>query len=474
MSFLSREEFNQLANADLDKLYDYLTEKFNALEVKIEKQIQVIQVQDSRIKELEARLNQNSKNSHKPPSSDIFKKERDRKTSRRKSGGQTGHEGSNLKMVSNPTDTKEYPAPENCEKCNQSLIEIQGKSNVGQEFTLPKMEMSIIEHRVESKKCSCGHTNISSNAPVIKNHAFYGTEFKSFIIYLKNHHMLPFARIKELIKDVFGHTVSEGTIWNCEKEISKKLLPIEDTIKQEIIDGNVACFDETGTRSEKKNFWVHVAVNPDFSHFSFHNKRGFDGMIAGGILPNFKGTAVHDFFKPYLKFNCKHSFCNAHLLRELIGAHETTKQVWTEMMLGVLITGLDARKESNSETASMDILKMYDKAILMGFQENPDIDIGKRKSSSKVINLLKRMDRNKEDILKFLFITDVPFDNNLAERALRMLKVKNKISGCFRNSQSGDFFCRLRSFIDTCKKQKLAILDSITVVFKTGNFQFMR
>jgi transposase len=144
------------------------------------------------------------------------------------------------------------------------------------------------------------------------------------------------------------------------------------------------------------------------------------------------------------------------------------------MMLGVLITGLDARKESNSETASMDILKMYDKAILMGFQENPDIDIGKRKSSSKVINLLKRMDRNKEDILKFLFITDVPFDNNLAERALRMFKVKNKISGCFRNSQSGDFFCRLRSFIDTCKKQKLAILDSITVVFKTGNFQFMR
>jgi transposase len=474
MSFLSREEFKLLANADLDKLYDYLTEKFNALEFKIEQQTQLIHVQESRIKELEARLNQNSKNSHKPPSSDIFKKERDRKTSRRKSGGQTGHEGSNLKMVSNPTDIKEYPAPENCEKCNQSLLEIQVKSKVGQEYTLPKMEMSIIEHRVESKKCSCGHINTKTDAPVIKNHAYYGTEFKSFILYLKNYHMLPFARIKELIKDVFGHTVSEGTIWNCEKELSKKLLPIEDTIKEEIMNGNVACFDETGTRSEKKNFWVHVAVNPDFSHFSFHNKRGFDGMIAGGILPNFKGTAVHDFFKPYLKFECKHSFCNAHLLRELIGAHETTKQVWTEMMLGVLITGLDARKESNSETASMDILKMYDRAILMGFQENPDIDIGKRRSSSKVVNLLKRMDRYKEGILKFLFTTDVPFDNNLAERALRMFKVKNKISGCFRNSQSGDFFCRLRSFLDTCKKQKLPILESINEVFKTGNFQFCR
>ena len=474
MSFLSREEFKLLANADLDKLYDYLTEKFNALEFKIEQQTQIIQVQESRIKELEARLNQNSKNSHKPPSSDIFKKERDRKTSRRKSGGQTGHEGSNLKMVSNPTDTKEYRAPENCEKCNQSLLEIQGDSKVGQEYTLPKLEMSIIEHRVESKKCSCGHINKDANAPVIRNHAYYGNEFKSFIIYLKNHHMLPFARIKEIIKDVFGHTVSEGTIWNCEKDFSKKLLPIEHTIKQEIIDGNVACFDETGTRSEKKNFWVHVAVTPYFSHFSFHNKRGFDGMIAGGILPNFKGTAVHDFFKPYLKFECDHSFCNAHLLRELIGAHETTKQVWTEMMLGVLITGLDARKESISGTASLDILKMYDKSIQMGFQENPDIDIGKRKSSSKVVNLLKRMDRYKEGILKFLFTTDVPFDNNLAERALRMFKVKNKISGCFRNSQSGDFFCRLRSFIDTCKKQKLPILNSILYVFNFGSFQFAR
>jgi transposase len=137
---------------------------------------------------------------------------------------------------------------------------------------------------------------------VIKNHAYYGNEFKSFIIYLKNYHMLPFGRIKTLIKDVFGRTVSVGTIWNCEKDSSKKLLRIERTIKQEIIDGNVACFDETITRSEKKNFWVHVAVNPNFSHFSFHNKRGFDGMIVGRILPNFKGTAVHDFFKPYLRY----------------------------------------------------------------------------------------------------------------------------------------------------------------------------
>ena len=310
--------------------------------LKLKNKLRSFKFKNLESKNKEARLNQNSKNSHKPPSSDIFKKERDRKTSRRKSGGQAGHEGSNLKMVSIPTDTKEYPAPENCEKCNQSLLEIQGKSKVGQEYTLPKMEISIIEHRVESKKCICGRTNTSSKAPVIKNHAYYGNEFKSFIIYLKNHHMLPFGRIKELIKDVFSHTVSEGTIW-------------------------------------------------------------------------ISGTAVHDFFKPYLKFECEHSFCNAHLIQELIGAHETTQQVWTEMMLGVLITGLDARKEAISEPVSLDILKMYDKSILMGYQENTDIDIGKRKSSSKAVNLLRRMDRHKEDILKFLFTTDVPFDNNLAK-----------------------------------------------------------
>ncbi len=157
-------------------------------------------------------------------------------------------------MVANPRDTKEYPAPENCEKCNHSLLEIKAKSKVGQEYTLPKMEISIIEHREESKKCSCGHINTDANAPVIKNHTTYGNEFKSFIIYLKNHHMLPFARIKELIKDVFSHTVSERTIWNCEKEISKKLLPIEHTIKQEIMDGNVACFDETENQIREEKF----------------------------------------------------------------------------------------------------------------------------------------------------------------------------------------------------------------------------
>jgi transposase len=105
-----------------------------------------------------------------------------------------------------------------------------------------------------------------------------------------------------------------------EHRVESKKCSCEHTIKQEIMDGNVASFDETGTRSEKRILWVHVAVNPNFSHFSIHNKRGFDGMVAGGILPNFKGTAVHDFFKPYLKFECEHSFCNAHLLRELIGA----------------------------------------------------------------------------------------------------------------------------------------------------------
>ena len=336
------------------------------------------------------------------------------------------------------------------------------------------MKMLIIEHMIESKKCPCGHTNIPLTAPVIKNNAFYGNEFKSFILYLKNHHMLPFARTKELIKDIFSHTISEGTIWNSEMEFSKKLRPIEANIKQEIIDSNVVCFDETGTRSEKVNFWVHTAVTQFYSHFSFHHKRGMDGMNNAGILPHFQGTAIHDFFKPYLKFNCKHSFCNAHLIRELIGAHETTKQVWTEMMLNVLITGLDAKKEGSEEKIITDILKMYDKAIETGLKENPDIDIGNNKLFPKVKNLLKRMDLYKEDILKFLFSIDVPFDNNLAERALRMFKVKNKISGCFRNPLSGEFFCRFRSFLDTCRKQKIPIFQSILFVFKNGSFQFAR
>ena len=460
MSFISKEEFVALAKIEPEKLYEIISKRFDLLEQKI--------------KELETRLNQNSKNSNKPPSSDMFKKSIERKTMSRKSGGQIGHKGTSLKMVSSPTQVISYSAPEKCIQCKESLTEVKGKITIGQEFELPEMKLKVIEYRVEKKICKCGFCNIPLNAPNLRNHAFYGDKFKTFVLYLKNHHMFPFARTKGLIKDVFNHSISEGTFWNIEKEFSEKLKPVEEVIKQEIIHSKSAGFDETGMRANNRNYWVHTAVTNLFSHFSFKLKRGYDAMKETGILPDFKGIAMHDFFKPYLKFICKHAFCNAHILRELISVTENSSHVWAEMMLQVLLVALDAQKEPGivSEKTILEISKMYDMAIKKGFEENPDNDIGSRKVHLKEINLLKRLDEYKENIILFLSSPDLKFDNNMAERALRMLKVKNKISGCFRNIQSGEYFCRFRSFIESCKKHDLPIFDSILSIYKSNKFDF--
>lgn len=463
---LSKEEFLKIASEKPEELYKI----FIALTAKVE-------YLTEELKKLESRLNQNSSNSSKPPSSDQFKKKRSNKTSRRKQGGQPEHPGTNLKKVSNPDNTKEYRAPDSCEKCGSSLESVSVEIQTKQEFDIPKSNLLVTEHKIEIKRCSCGHCNKNTHAPDMRNHTYYGDNIKSLIIYLKNEQMLPYKRTRDLIYCIYGHTISEGTFWNMERDFAEILSPVDEKIKQEIIKSAEAGFDESSVRSEKENFWVHVAVTKSYTHFSFHAKRGLEGMESAGILPNFTGVAMHDFFKAYLHFLCEHAFCNAHILRELISVYENTKQVWAEMMLEVLMTALDFSKEGtkkDKEKSINEISKMYDLAISKGLEENPDknIDTNKRVKHTKEFNLLHRMKEYKENIMLFLKNELVPFDNNLAERALRMLKVKMKISGCFRNQDAGTFFCKIRSFIDTCKKHKLNILEAIRNVWKFGYFVF--
>jgi len=464
VSFLSRDEFIELAKIDPGKLYDIISAKFAEY--------------DARIKELENRLNQNSKNSNKPPSSDLFKKnlENNKRTSRRKSGGQSGHNGNNLKIVSNPDTIKEYPAPESCVRCGKSLIEIKGKEKISQEFDIPEIRIQVTEHRIEKKKCSCGFCNIASNASSIKNHTYYGDHLRGLILYLKNQQMLPFNRTKQIIKDLLSHDISEGTFWNIEKEFAEKTKNTEDNIKQTIINSNHAGADETSSRVNGKNHWIHVIVTKLFSHFSSDSKRGLKGMQAAGILEKFNGVLSHDFFSPYLNIVSKHAFCNAHILRELISIEENHKQVWSNMMIQVLITSLDTKKDNlpnppNDQTIN-EILILYDKAIQKGYEENPLIINAKKVKNSKPLNLIKRLENHKHDVMRFLSSIEIPFDNNASERALRMIKVKNKISGCFRNEQGLEFFCRTRSIIDTCRKQNLNIMESIIKILKGEVLQF--
>lgn len=468
--FPTKEKFLELCKNDPEKLYEILLESFTHI-------MSLVEQQALRIKELESRLNQNSGNSSKPPSSDQFKKKRNNKHFKRKTGGQPGHTGTNLKTVSNPDEVKSYSAPTICEACNKSLEGKTITTKIGQEFDIPQVKIRVIEYRVDVVTCDCGHCNKTPQAPELKSRAYYGNRIKSLIIFCKNVHMLPYRRTKEIIYNIYGHTISEGTFLNAEQEFSEKLIPIEQEIKEQIISSFVAGFDETGVRSEKRNFWVHTAVTKYFSHFTFHAKRGLEGMIAGGILQKFKGVSVHDFFKAYLKLSCEHAFCNAHLLRELIGVYENTKQSWAEMMIEVLMTALDytnGEKTENKETVIQEISKMYDSAILQGFKENPEAKekIKGSRKRSKEFNLLSRMQIHKKDIMRFLENENVPFDNNRSERALRMLKVKMKVSGCFRSKVGGEIFSRIYSFIDSCKKQKKNLFEAIFSVFNLGKFDF--
>lgn len=478
MSFLTREEFTNLVKEDINRLYDYLTEKFSALESKIDEQSKIIVKQETRIKELESKLNQNSSNSSKPPSSDQFKKNLadNKRTSRRKSGGQPGHKGSNLKMVSNPDTIKKYSAPEVCLNCGESLVDLKSKINRIQEFDIPEIKFHVTEHQIEKKKCSCGHCNIAPNVPQMKNHVFYGDRIRGLILYLKNVQMLPFQRTKQIVKDILNHDISEGTFWNVEKEFSEKAKPTEDKIKQEIIGSIQAGADETSSRVNGKNYWIHVVVTKLFSHFCSSSKRGKVGMKVAGILEKFKGVLSHDFFAPYLSMVSKHAFCNAHILRELIGIYENTPQVWADQMIQLLILSLDTKKENlpnaPNENIINEILILYDKAIQKGYEENPLVVDNKKVKNSKPLNLLKRLDSHRGDVMRFLSSTEIPFDNNASERALRMIKVKNKISGCFRNSAGSEYFSRTRSIVDTCRKQNLNILNSITKILKGETLQF--
>lgn len=471
MNFPSEEEFVEQTKSDRKELYKNISTIFHELNNSIQELREMVKVQQEEIQTLKNRLNQNSKNSNKPPSSDLYKKENSsRKTSRRKSGGQDGHQGHHLKMVEEPTNIHFYPAPDHCSQCGKDLNDTKVKTKRFQEFELPEISIEVNEHQIEQRICSCGHCNTSNLAPTPSNHVYYGSKFKALVVYLKNVHMMPYQRTKQLILDLLNHSISEGTFWNAEIDFSSKVEPIVKEIKEKIIQSSSAGFDETSIRAENKNHWVHVATTNHYSHFFFHRKRGKEAMDSAGILPYFHGVAIHDFFKTYLNYYCEHSFCNAHILRELIAISETSKNTWVQMMLALLIIGLDAKTESESneltENQIVEINQLFDKAIEKGFIENHSL-IQIKKKGSKELNLLNRLRKYKAEILRFLTSPEIPFDNNRSERAIRMIKVKAKVSGGFRSFSGGQFFCLARSFLETVKKQKIPIFQSIVSVFNS-------
>lgn len=422
----------------------------------------------SRIAELEARLNKNSNNSHKPPSSDGPKKvvKNNREKSTKLPGAQKGHKGTTLEMVKNPDKTVLHKIQGHCE-CGINLETLGLKSvQRKQVFELCDKLTEVIEHIVEVKQCSCGKTY---QAPCeLRGHAQYGNKFKTLMVYLNQYQFIPFERLQELSKDVFGMSISDGVLATSNQDCYVNLEQTEEIIKRELIQSPVINNDETGIRCEGKTRWIHNTSTDKLTHYSIQSKRGNQGIDAIGILPQYKGTSIHDRWASYNNYtSCTHGYCNAHLLRDLKYLHEEHNCQWALAMKNLLMQANDLKSKGQLNTYIIeDIETKYMHLVEQGYKDEPrpeNRETPKRgkppKSKSRL--LLDVFAFKSERVLLFLYDKNVPFDNNLAERDLRMVKLKQKISGCFRSENAAHVFCRIRSYVSSARKQGYTVLNAI-------------
>ena len=301
----------------------------------------------------------------------------------------------------------------------------------------------------------------------------YGPNILSSAVYLKNYQFIPYDRICEFFNDIMGIKICSATIIKAEKECFGNLEKFENVIRDKLKASPVVHCDETGMRVEGIRHWLHVVSDNKYTFYLVHSKRGSEAMDFMGILPLYKGIAIHDGFKSYNKYECDHALCNAHLQRELTGIEENYKQQWVKEM-NELLTEMkkytDDCKEQIQEYDLEQIItleKRFDDIVGRGIEENPTSlnpeKKGKRGVSpkTKARNLLDRFIEYKEKILRFLTDLRVPFENNQAERDLRMMKLQQKISGTFRTTRGAEAFCRIRAYISTIRKNDLHVLEGI-------------
>jgi len=437
-----------------------------------------------RIKALEDRLSKNSTNSSKPPSTDLPKKKRSlREKTGRSPGGQKGHKGHNLKMVDVPDHTKVHKAS-TCSKCGRSLEDVLPTGfRKRQVFDLPPIKVEVTEHRAEEKICPhCGCKNEASFPDAVSQSTQYGPRIKAILTYLNQYQLIPYERTSELFSDLFGIELSVATIVNTNRACFEALKSVEDKIKEQITASPVVHFDETGLYTEGDRWWLHVASTKNLTYYAAHPRRGKAATDVIDILPNFYGTAVHDSWNTYFKYNCSHALCNAHHLRELKGIEECYSQKWAVDMSSLLV---DIKEAVDKKRVVVDRLDKdeidgfkdrYDKIIKGGLAENPIVKVRGgpkkrgRKKQSKAKNLLDRLKEHWRETLSFMYDFDIPFDNSQAERDIRMAKVQQKISGTFRSAGGAKTFCRIRGYISTARKNSLSVIDAIQAAFEGNPF----
>ncbi len=431
------------------------------------------------IQELRDQLAKDSGNSSKPPSSDGLKKPRSqRPKGQRRSGGQPGHQGHTLTMVEQPDNIKRHEVTI-CPHCATDLAGLEAsRVEKRQVFDIPPVELAVTEHQVEVKQCpTCGQEVKGCFPSDVTQPVQYGPHIKAQAVYLNSYQLIPLARTCEVLEDFYGHAPSQAIVWEALTDVVGQVQPFVEHIKQVITNADMAHFDESGVRVEGHLNWLHVASTAYLTYYAIHPKRGQLAMNAIGILPDFQGRAVHDHWPSYLKFeNCRHAFCNAHHLRELQFIIDQYHQDWAHDLMCLLLDIKAEVKAAPPDWMSLppDRLSAYERryeAILQhGFAANPLpeppllIRRGRQKQSPPR-NLLDRLAKHKAETLAFMYDFRIPFDNNQAERDIRMVKLKAKISGTFRARTGANAFCVMRSYLSTARKHGADVIQSILSAF---------
>jgi transposase len=444
----------------------------------IEMLIGTIRALEARIQVLEDQLSKDSHNSSKPPSSDGLKrgtKRSLRKSSGKKSGGQVGHGGHRLEMVSNPQQVKEH-AVKSCRRCRASLEEVPVEGyERRQVFDLPEeVKLEVTEHRGEIKFCpECGERNEAEFPEGVSQETQYGARVRAQMVYFNQYQLIPLERTTEVIQDLYQHPVAEGTVVTANTSVAERVAAVNEKIKEHLIHTqDPVHFDETGVRIAKKLNWLHSASTASATYFAMHAKRGSDAMDAIGILPKRTGWSIHDYWKAYLKYtDSKHALCNAHNVRDLIFVVEREEeQVWATEMLDLLLEiklsveiAIQQGLTRLSDEQLTQFRRDYDQIVASGLLLNPAPEkIPGRRGRTKqsfAKNMLDRLHDHPEKVLAFMYDFKAPFDNNQAERDIRMAKLQQKISGSFRSQQGADNFCHIRSYISTARKNGQPVLN---------------
>ncbi len=419
------------------------------------------------------RLGLNSKNSSTPPSADPNREKTSRKKAGRKPGGQPGRTGKTLVQVENPDVVKDI----SLDRSTLPDGNYRDGGYVARQVFDIDISTIVTEYRAQVLIDDAGQRFIAPFPQGVSSATQYGTGVKVTSVYMSIQQLIPYNRIEDQLADQMNIGVSVGSIFNFNQDAHKRLETFEDWLRSKLILSSLVHADETGINIGGKRLWLHSASNSLYTFYYPHQKRGHEAMDEMGVLPPFRGILCHDHWKPYYRYAPIHALCNAHHLRELERAWEKDGQQWAKRMQNLL---LEIKKAVDDAGGILDPPKIesfqerYRKLLEDADQECPPPDETNRKGKrgriprSKSRNLLERLRDYEADVLRFMTVKEVPFSNNQAENDVRMTKVQQKISGCFRSELGAKIFCRVRSYLSTCRKHGVSASEALRLLF-TGS-----